>query len=57
MEEQFQLKTHGNLSLFEQNQMTAEERGWWMRRLQRHIDEERARAKATDTVTTPSYLN
>jgi len=57
MEEQFQLKTYGDLSLFEQNQMTAEERGWWMRRLQRHFDEEKAKANSNTTTTTPSYLN
>jgi hypothetical protein len=35
MEQSFQLKQYGNLSLFEQEQLTAEDRGWWMRRLQK----------------------
>jgi hypothetical protein len=33
MEQQFQLKYHGKLSLFEQNQMTSEERAWFIKRL------------------------
>ena len=33
MEQQFTLKEYGHLSLFEQNNMTAEERNWYVRRL------------------------
>ncbi len=33
MEVMFQLKHYGNLSLFEQNNLTAEDRRWWLRRL------------------------
>lgn len=39
MEQQFQLKMHGNMSIFEQNQMTAEDRRWWIERLKKHFDE------------------
>lgn len=39
MEQQFQLKHHGKLSLFEQNQMPAEERSWFMRRLEKEFKE------------------
>lgn len=33
MEQQFILKEYGRLSLFEQDNMTAEERNWYVRRL------------------------
>ena len=33
MEQQFILKEYGRISLFEQNNMTAEERNWYVRRL------------------------
>jgi hypothetical protein len=39
MEQQFQLKHHGKLSLFEQNQMTAEERSWFIKRLEKEFKE------------------
>ena len=39
MEQQFNLKEYGKLSLHEQNNMTAEERTWYMRRLEREYDE------------------
>lgn len=35
MEQQFMLKQYGNISLFEQNSMTAEERTWWINRLEK----------------------
>jgi hypothetical protein len=34
MNQQFLLKEYGKLSLFEQENMTAEERSWWLRRLE-----------------------
>lgn len=39
MEQQFQLKHYGELSLFEQANMTAEERAWWMKRLEKEFKE------------------
>lgn len=33
MEQQFQLKHYGKLSIFEQNEMPAEDRGWFLKRL------------------------
>jgi hypothetical protein len=54
MEQQFQLKHHGNLSLFEQNQMPAEDRGWWMKRLQKeHKDKQEAEQKQMRSVPKP----
>lgn len=37
MEQQFQLKYHGKLSLFEQAQMNSEERSWFLRRLEKEF--------------------
>lgn len=42
MEESFILKTYGELSLFEQNQLTAEDRTWWLRRLKKKAEDEKA---------------
>ena len=39
MEQQFILKEYGHLTLFEQNNMTAEERNWHMRRLEHEYRE------------------
>ena len=43
MDQQFMLRCGiggtGELTLFEQNSMTAEERGWWVRKLERVADE------------------
>lgn len=39
MEQQFQLKYYGNLTLFEQNQMPAEDRAWWVERIHRELKE------------------
>jgi len=36
----FQLKQHGNLSFFEMDAMTAEDRGWWLERLKRFQEEQ-----------------
>ena len=43
MEQSFQLKYHGNFNLFEQNIMHAEERSWWIRRLDKEIKEQNTR--------------
>jgi len=45
MEQQFLLKEYGHLSLFEQNNMTAEERTWYIRRLD-HEYKERSKKKS-----------
>lgn len=42
MEQSFILKHHGRMSLFEQNNMTSEERIWWIRRLEKQSDDEKA---------------
>ena len=39
MEQQFQLKYYGNLTIFEQDKMTSEDRAWWMQRLEKEIKE------------------
>lgn len=47
MEQQFQLKFHGHFSLFEQNQMTAEDRAWHVKRIQKEFaDRAEAEKKA-----------
>jgi hypothetical protein len=46
MEQQFQLKHHGNFSLFEQAQMTAEERAWMMRRIEKEMKDRQEREKS-----------
>lgn len=45
MEQQFQLKYYGNLSLFEQASMVAEDRAWWMKRLERELKEQAERER------------
>jgi len=42
MEQQFQLKHYGKLSIFEQNQMSAEERAWFMKRLNKEFKDRKA---------------
>lgn len=58
MEQQFQLKHYGKLDLFEQNQMTAEERAWFMKRLDREFKEQKEReesqARSVPRPSTPS---
>lgn len=39
MEQQFRLKHYGKLNLFEQDQMTAEERAWYIKRLEKESDD------------------
>ena len=45
LEEQFQLKFHGNLSLHEQNNMTSEDRAWWIKRLEKELKEKAERER------------
>lgn len=44
LEEQYLLKKHGGLSLFEQEQIVAEDRTWWYHRIKKDLDEEQERA-------------
>lgn len=46
MEQQFQLKFHGRYNLFEQAVMTAEERGWTIKRLEKEFKDRAEREKA-----------
>jgi hypothetical protein len=43
MGQSFALKHHGGLSLFEQNQMNAEDRKWWVNRIQEEHDKQNKR--------------
>ncbi len=45
MEEQFILHYHGKMTLFEQENMTAEDRQWWIERLKKQAEEEENRSK------------
>lgn len=40
MEVSYRLKKHGNLSLFEQDNMTAEDRKWWIERIEKDLEAE-----------------
>lgn len=42
----FQLKHYGNLSFQEQDMLTAEDRAWWLQRLERALKEEAKRAES-----------
>jgi hypothetical protein len=55
MEESFQLKEYGKLSLFEQAQMVAEERSWWLKRIEKEYeDRKKAEEGAASGVSRPS---
>jgi len=45
LEEQYLLKKYANLDLFEQNQIPAEDRRWWLDRIKRDQEEEKERAQ------------
>jgi hypothetical protein len=45
MEQQFQLKYHGNLDLYEQEAIVAEDRKWWLERIAKEKKEEAERQK------------
>ena len=49
MEQSFLLKQYGNLSLFEQSNMPAEERAWWIKR----IDKENKQRKSAEESQMP----
>lgn len=54
MEQQFQLKHYGNLSLFEQNQMTAEERAWYVKRIDKEQrDQNEKQKQQSSSMPTP----
>jgi hypothetical protein len=58
MEEQFQLHEYGKLSTFEQAQMTAEERAWWLKRVEKEFEErKKAEENAAGSVSRPSMPN
>jgi len=44
LEEQYLLKTHAKLSLFEQEQIPAEDRRWWIERIKKAQEEQEAQA-------------
>jgi len=55
MEEMFQLKHYGKLTFFEQNSITAEDRAWYLKRLEREFKEQQEREKnAVGNVSMPS---
>lgn len=45
MEERFQLKEYGHLNFFEQAQMPADERRWYLDRLKKEADEKNKQGK------------
>lgn len=45
MEQQFQLKYHGNFSLFEQDQMPADERAWHIKRIDKELKDKQERER------------
>lgn len=47
MEERFQLKEYGHLNFFEQAQMPADERKWYLERLQKEAEERAKKEKDT----------
>jgi len=49
MEQAFLLKHYGNLSLEEMRTMTAEERDWWLQRLDKEHKKERDAARPGNT--------
>lgn len=54
MEQQHQLKYHGNFSLFEQNSMTAEERAWHLKRIAKELKDKQEREASASSVSRPS---
>ena len=47
MEQLFQLKYHGNFSLLELNNLTAEERNWWVKRLNKQKEAEQKESQGS----------
>jgi uncharacterized protein YdaU (DUF1376 family) len=55
MEQQFQLKYYAKLDLFEQKHMSAEDRGWWLKRVEKELREKAEREKqAAQSSKSPS---
>ena len=58
MEQQFLLKRYGKLDLFEQNQMSGEDRSWWLKRIKEENDkqaeEEKKASGGSGRGSTPS---
>lgn len=42
MNQSFILKHHGHLDLFEQSMMTAEDRRWWIERLEKEVNKDKS---------------
>lgn len=59
MEQFFTLKYHGKLSLWELNNLTAEERSWWIKRLnkQKEMEEQQSSSAQTPSIPRPSVPN
>jgi len=51
MEQMFQFKTHGNLTFEEMDQLTAEDRSWWMDRLKKHFEDQNKEASSANVPT------
>jgi hypothetical protein len=49
MRESFVLKRHGKLTLQEQAVMTAEERKWWIKELEREFERENEKMKSAQS--------
>ena len=56
MEQQFQLKHYGKLSLFEQNQMISEDRNWYIKRIEEEFkkQQEKERGSSPSMPSKPS---
>lgn len=54
MEQVYLLKKHRGVSLFESAQMTAEDRKWWLERINKDIEEENKAAKGGGSSGMPS---
>lgn len=55
MEQQFLLKRYGKLDIFEQAAMSAEDRQWWLKRVQEENEKQaEAEKKASSGISKPS---
>jgi hypothetical protein len=54
MQQMFQLKMHGHLSFREMDSLTAEDRSWWMERLNKYNEEQEQASKGSKTPSMPS---
>jgi len=53
MNQSFLLKEYGKLDLWEQNQLTAEERKWWIERINQEIEKRNKQQEASAGTTRP----